>query len=199
MERVLGEYTVKDALLFNQKVIYLSKALWKSIEKDWERWIKPYDLTINEHHILLTAYQLKGASISEIAKFAVMHISTAFNFSRKLEKQGYLRFSKKENDRRNTYIQLTEKGEELLLEIFQDYDSSQNAVYNGALPLKKIYGKFPDMMELVAIVRQVYGQDFMDLFEKSLESIEQEFMEEGGTLYRKTDDSVELDYPTLIK
>ena len=199
MERVLGEYTVKDALLFNQKVIYLSKALWKSIEKDWERWIKPYDLTINEHHILLTAYQLKGASISEIAKFAVMHISTAFNFSRKLEKQGYLRFSKKENDRRNTYIQLTEKGEELLLEIFQDYDSSQNAVYNGALPLKKIYGKFPDMMELVAVVRQVYGQDFMDLFEKSLESIEQEFMEESGTLYRKTDDSVELDYPTLIK
>lgn len=179
MERMLEDYTSKDALLFNQRVIYLSKALWKSIEKDWEQWIKPYNLTINEHHILLTAYQLKGASISEIAKFAVMHISTAFNFSRKLEKQGYLQFSKKENDRRNTYIQLTEKGEALLLEIFQDYDPLQNTVCNGALPLKKIYGKFPDMMELVTVVRHIYGPDFMDIFEESLENIEKQFMDKN--------------------
>lgn len=63
----------------------LSKALWKSIEKDWQNWLKPYDLNINEHHILWIAYQLKGASISEIAKFGVMHVSTAFNFSKSLK------------------------------------------------------------------------------------------------------------------
>ncbi|MDQ0246742.1 MarR family protease production transcriptional regulator HPr [Bacillus fengqiuensis] len=199
MERKLGEYTAKDALLFNQRVIYLSKALWRSIEKDWEQWIKPYNLTINEHHILLTAYQLKGASISEIAKFAVMHISTAFNFSRKLEKQGYLRFSKKENDRRNTYIEITEKGEELLLEIFRNYDPLRNAVCNGAMPLKKLYGKFPDMMELMTIVRHVYGHGFMDNFEESLETIEKEFMEKDGTLQRKNSDSGEIGYPALMK
>ena len=58
-------------------------------------WIKPYDLNINEHHILTIAYHLKGASISEIAKFGVMHVSTAFNFSKKLEERGYLVFSKR--------------------------------------------------------------------------------------------------------
>ncbi|WP_078410331.1 HTH-type transcriptional regulator Hpr [Priestia abyssalis] len=199
MERMLGEYTAKEALLFNQKVMYLSKALWRSIEKDWEQWIKPYNLTINEHHILLTAYQLKGASISEIAKFAVMHISTAFNFSRKLEKQGYLRFSKKENDRRNTYIQLTEKGEELLLEIFQDYAPIQNTVFNGALPLKKVYGRFPDMIELMSVVRHIYGHDFMDIFERTLKNIENEFVDEHGTLQRRKADSDEVGYSALMK
>jgi MarR family transcriptional regulator, protease production regulatory protein HPr len=89
MKRTLNDYTAKDALLFSQKMAHLSKALWRSMEKDWEQWIKPYNLTINEHHILWIAYYLKGASISEIAKFAIMHISTAFNFSRKLERQGY--------------------------------------------------------------------------------------------------------------
>lgn len=79
--------------------------------KDWQQWIKPYDLNINEHHILWIAYHLKGASISDVAKFGVMHVSTAFNFSKKLEERELLRFSKRENDKRNTYIQLTDKGE----------------------------------------------------------------------------------------
>ncbi|MCY7433679.1 HTH-type transcriptional regulator Hpr, partial [Bacillus safensis] len=105
-------FDVKEALLFSQRMAQLSKALWKSIEKDWQQWIKPYNLNINEHHILWIAYQLKGASISEIAKFGVMHVSTAFNFSKKLEERGFLKFSKKLNDKRNTYIELTPKGEE---------------------------------------------------------------------------------------
>lgn len=81
------DYSVKEAMIFSQRIAQLSKALWKCVEKDWRQWIKPYDLNINEHHILTIAYHLKGASISEIAKFGVMHVSTAFNFSKKLEEQ----------------------------------------------------------------------------------------------------------------
>ena len=69
-----------------------------------QQWIKPYDLNINEHHILTIAYHLKGASISEIAKFGVMHVSTAFNFSKKLEERGYLVFSKKEKNDTTKYV-----------------------------------------------------------------------------------------------
>ena len=89
------DYSVKEAMIFSQRIAQLSKALWKCVEKDWQMWIKPYDLNINEHHILTIAYHLKGASISEIAKFGVMHVSTAFNFSKKLEERGYLVFSKR--------------------------------------------------------------------------------------------------------
>lgn len=178
-------YSIKEAMLFSQRIAQLSKALWKSIEKDWQQWIKPFDLNINEHHILWIAYHLKGASISEIAKFGVMHVSTAFNFSKKLEERGLLSFSKKESDKRNTYIELTEKGEEILLKLMESYDPTQNAVFNGALPLRDLYGKFPEILEMMCIIRHIYGDDFMQIFEKSFENIESDFVEENGKLFKR--------------
>lgn len=174
-----------EALLFSQRVAQLGKALWKTIEKDWQQWIKPYDLNINEHHILWIAYHLNGASISDVAKFGVMHVSTAFNFSKKLEEKGYLTFSKKEDDKRNTYIQLTEKGERIVLELLEKYDPSKNTLLKGALPLKKLYGKFPDILDMTAIVRNIYGDDFMEIFQKSFRHLEQDFTDEDGFIRKK--------------
>jgi len=178
-------YTMKEALIFSQRIAQLSKALWKSIEKDWQQWIKPYDLNINEHHILWIAYHLNGASISDVAKFGVMHVSTAFNFSKKLEERGLLQFSKKENDKRNTYVQLTEQGHELLLNLMESFDPESNVVFSGTLPLKELYGKFPDIIEIMAIVRNIYGDDFMEIFEKSFSNIDTKFVEEDGKLRMK--------------
>ncbi|WAA08713.1 HTH-type transcriptional regulator Hpr [Fervidibacillus albus] len=173
-----NNFSKLDALIFSQKIFQLGKALWKSIEKDWQQWIKPYALNINEHHILWIAYHLDGASISDVAKFGVMHVSTAFNFSKKLEEKGYLTFSKKVEDKRNTYIRLTEKGEKLVLELLENYDLSNQTVLLGAMPLKEIYGKFPDILELMAIVRNIYGDDFMEIFQKSFDHLEKVIQED---------------------
>lgn len=178
-------YSMKEALIFSQRIAQLSKALWKSIEKDWQQWIKPYDLNINEHHILWIAYHLNGASISDVAKFGVMHVSTAFNFSKKLEERGLLQFSKKENDKRNTYVQLTEQGEAVLLGLMDSFDPDNNVVFSGTLPLKELYGKFPDIIEIMAIVRNIYGDEFMEIFEKSFTNIDTKFVEEEGKLRAK--------------
>lgn len=178
-------YSIKEAMIFSQRIAQLSKALWKTIEKDWQQWIKPYDLNINEHHILWISYHLKGASISDVAKFGVMHVSTAFNFSKKLEERGLLKFSKKESDKRNTYIELTDAGESILLSLMETYDPDKNAVYSGARPLRDLYGKFPDIIEIMAIVRNIYGDDFMEIFEKSFSNLENDFVEVEGKLSKK--------------
>jgi MarR family protease production transcriptional regulator HPr len=179
---------MKEAMLFTQRIAQLSKALWKSIEKDWQQWIKPFDLNINEHHILWIAYHLHGASISDVAKFGVMHVSTAFNFSKKLEERGLLKFSKKENDKRNTYVELTPQGEEILLQLTENYNPDDNTVLAGAMPLRDLYGKFPDIIEMMAIVRNIYGDDFMEIFERSFSNLESEFTEVDGRL-RKVEKS----------
>ncbi|MDP4104257.1 MAG: HTH-type transcriptional regulator Hpr [Bacillota bacterium] len=186
------QYSMKEAMLFSQRIAQLSKALWKSIEKDWQQWIKPFDLNINEHHILWIAYHLHGASISDVAKFGVMHVSTAFNFSKKLEERGLLKFSKKENDKRNTYIELTPEGEDILLRLMETYNPETNSVLSGALPLKELYGKFPDIIEMMAIVRNIYGDDFMEIFEKSFNNVESEFTEEDGKLVKTQNSEQEL-------
>lgn len=177
--------SLKKSMIFNQRIVQFSKALWKSVEKDWQASIKPFDLNINEHHILWIAYQLDGASISDLAKFGVMHVSTAFNFSKKLEKRGLLRFSKKEEDKRNTYIYLTEEGLDLFLQTIENYEPAKYGVHEGALPLKELYGKFPELSELLSIIRHVYGSQFVDAFEESLSKFEDDFVEIDAKLYSK--------------
>lgn len=171
--------TIQEAILYSHKMAQLSKALWKMIEKDWQQWIKPFHLNINEHHILWIAHHLKGASVSEISKFGVMHVSTAFNFSKKLEERGLLSFSKRENDKRNTYIQLTDEGEELLLETMKSYNPENNSVIRGSMPLKDIYGKYPELIELISMVREIYGDEYMDILDRSMTNIESEFQKES--------------------
>ena len=185
MEHQNVPYSIKQSIMFSQKMAQLSKALWKSVEKDWQTWIKPYDLNINEHHILWIAYHLEGASISDIAKFGVMHVSTAFNFSKKLEERGYLTFSKKENDKRNTYVYLTEEGEQLFLKTLEGYKHGTHSIYSGALPIKDLYGKFPEFSEIMSIVKHIYGPDFMNIFENTLDKFEEEFTDESGSLRPK--------------
>jgi len=165
-------YPLKESMIFTQRVAQMSKALWKAVEKDWQQWIKPYNLNINEHHILWISFHLKGATISEIAKFGVMHVSTAFNFSKKLEQRGYLQFYKKDDDRRNTYVSVTEDGKSLLLEMNNNYHNSKHGILEGSLPIKELYGKFPEFLEVMSVIRNIYGEEFMEIFELGFKNIE---------------------------
>ncbi|WP_052330405.1 HTH-type transcriptional regulator Hpr [Virgibacillus sp. MSP4-1] len=167
-------YSIEEAMIYSHKMTQLSKALWKAIEKDWQDWVKPFGLNINEHHILLIAYHLKGSSISEISKFGVMHVSTAFNFSKKLEERGLLTFSKKENDKRNTYVELTQKGNQLLEEILDTHNVDNNRIVNGSLKLQELYGKFPEFQDLIAVIRDIYGDEYMDIFNRSIQNVVKE-------------------------
>ncbi|KXH79294.1 HTH-type transcriptional regulator Hpr [Sporosarcina sp. HYO08] len=176
------KFSPKEAMIFSQRIAQMSKALWKAVEKDWQQWIKPYDLNINEHHILWIAYHLEKATVSDIAKFGVMHVSTAFNFSKKLEQRGYLHFFKKDDDRRNTYVAVTEKGENLLLEMNRNYYGSAHSVLEGTIPIKELYGKFPEFLEVMSVIRNIYGDDFMEIFEKGFKNIEEAYDEENGEL-----------------
>ncbi|MFC7063527.1 HTH-type transcriptional regulator Hpr [Halobacillus seohaensis] len=173
----------QEAIFYSHKMAQLSKALWKAIEKDWQEWIKPFKLNINEHHILWIAYHLEGASISEISKYGVMHVSTSFNFSKKLEERGLLQFSKRENDKRNTYIELTTEGTSLLEDTLNEYEPNNNSVLRGVLPMTEMYGKLPEFLDLSALIKEIYGDEYMEILERSLQSIE-----EDSTISEETTD-----------
>ena len=79
-------------------------------------------------------------------------------------------------------MKLTARGEDLLLELIDCYDPDADSVFTGASPLKDLYGKLPEAMEMMAIVRQIYGDDFMEIFEKSFNNLESDFLEEGRRL-----------------
>ena len=67
----------------------------------------------------------------------------------------------------------------------ESYDPTQTSVFTASLPLKDLYGKFPEIMELMAIVRNIYGDDFMEIFETSFNNVDQNFTEKDGKIIKK--------------
>ena len=59
----------------------------------------------------------------------------------------------------------------------ENYDPSKNAVFEASLPLYSLYGKFPDMIELMTIIRNIYGDDFMKIFETSITNYNKQLSE----------------------
>ena len=112
------KYSPKEAMIFSQRIAQMSKALWKAVEKDWQQWIKPYDLNINEHHILWISYHLKGRQF-QILQNSVSCTYQPLSIFKKIRRTWILKFYKKEDDRRNTYVTVTEEGEKLILEMNQ--------------------------------------------------------------------------------
>lgn len=72
----------------------------------------------------------------------------------------------------------------------ETYEPEDNSVFSGALPLRDLYGKFPDIIEMMAIVRNIYGDDFMEIFERSFHNIESEFTEKDGKLKKAISNEV---------
>ncbi|MGW9100424.1 HTH-type transcriptional regulator Hpr [Priestia megaterium] len=190
MKSFSEDYTFKEAALFSLHLMQLSKILWRTVENDWEKLLKPFGININEHQILCMAYSSPYISIMELAELGSMHITTAFNFSKKLKQKGYLQITKKKFKNKNTCIELTKKGENLLFDIVRNYKPHENAVFLGALSAKDLYGKLPNLTELVTLMRNVYDENLLTLIDRCSTTIEEELIEKDGILKRKNDDFV---------
>ena len=62
----------------------------------------------------------------------------------------------------------------MLLETIHAFDPEGNGVFRASLPLQELYGKFPDLTDITAIVRRLYGDNFMDIFAETSKMITEE-------------------------
>jgi len=67
----------------------------------------------------------------------------------------------------------------------EHYYDSEHGILDGSLPIKSIYGKFPEFLEVMSVIRNIYGEDFMEIFELGFKRIDNTF----------NDDLVSLDIP----
>ena len=56
----------------------------------------------------------------------------------------------------------------------------------GTLPVKDLYGKFPEFVEVMSVIRNIYGEDFMEIFERGFKNIEKSFDDTNGVLTSST-------------
>ncbi|PFP15723.1 transcriptional regulator Hpr [Priestia megaterium] len=191
MKSFSEDYTFKEAALFSLRLMHLSKLLWRTIENDWENLLKPYDINMSEHHILSMAYSSPYISIMDVAELGSMHVTTAFNFSKMLNRKGYLQIIKKKSKNKNACIQLTRKGEDLLFEIVRGFKPYENTVFLGALSTKGLYGKLPDFTELVVVMRNIYTKNFITFIDRFSTIVEENLIEEDGVFKRRNEHVIE--------
>ncbi|UTH13341.1 HTH-type transcriptional regulator Hpr [Macrococcus equipercicus] len=170
-----------EKMLYTHRISQLSKALWKTVEKDWQNWIKPFDLNINEHHILIIIRNLEKATISEVSQYGVMHVSTVFNFAKNLEKRGYLTMPKSEYDKRNTYLELTQKGRDLLYETYIGYSDIDNRIYDAAEEYSELMLSLPPFIDITFMVGQIYGKEFVEQLNKSHDDLLKLLLDENDS------------------
>ncbi|ARJ50099.1 HTH-type transcriptional regulator Hpr [Staphylococcus lutrae] len=167
-----------EGMLYTHKIAMLSKVIWKNAESDWQGWLKRSDITMNEHLILLTLYAFERATISDISKYGVMHVSTAFNFAKRLEQQELLKLEKDKHDKRNTYITLTDKGKQLVLEIFDHYEESNNNIYNASKEFQREMFHLPSFSDAHYLVSKLQGKDFINDVNSCQESLRKNLLDE---------------------
>lgn len=191
MVNQVEDYTMKEAVFFSLKMMQMSKALWRAIEEDVEMLTSSYEINVNEYHIMVLANDIGKPSISKIAALGSMHISTAFNFSKKLEKRGYVKLLKEEDDKRSTYIVLTQEGKNLLLDILHSYNPDQMNIHKGISALKEAYGIYPEFLELEAVIRLIYGRDLINVANNSLQNVRESLIEQEE-LFKKTKEKLQV-------
>ncbi|AJC95860.1 HTH-type transcriptional regulator Hpr [Staphylococcus hyicus] len=151
-----------ESILFTHKAAMLSKVIWKNAERDWQNWLRKSGITMNEHLILMTIYAFGRVTISDISRYGVMHVSTAYNFAKRLEQQGLLTLEKDTNDKRNTYIHLTDNGKKLIEEIFEQYNIDNNTVYQASEQFSEEMFHKPNFSDAHYLVAKMHGKDFID-------------------------------------
>ncbi|MGY3777510.1 HTH-type transcriptional regulator Hpr [Isobaculum melis] len=147
---------------YHHKIFQLSKAFWKIVEKDWNDWLSKSGLNINEHNTLLVAYSKECCTITDIALLGTMHISTAVNFSKSLEKKGLLRLEKNNEDKRVTMVYITEKGRKLVEDIEAQWEPNKSLFYDAVGEIEEVYGSKPHFGDIQAIVKNFYGDEVLD-------------------------------------
>ena len=49
--------------------------------------------------------------------------------------------------------------------------------FRWVLPLKELYGRFPEFLDVMAVIRNIYGDDFIEIFERSFENFKESLEE----------------------
>ena len=61
----------------------------------------------------------------------------------------------------------SQKKEKDVLKTIEDYNPLENPLFQGAMPLRDVYGELPDFVELTVLIRSIYGDDFVQFIERS--------------------------------
>ena len=120
--RELGVWEGKDRI--NEEVVYTIARAYAFLDQSISRFLSPHNLTPAKFNILLIVRHKgkdSGLAQKEISKLLLVTTSNITRMVDKLEKEDYVQRIAKQGDRRVNLIKITEKGINILDEIWPRY------------------------------------------------------------------------------
>ncbi|WP_226658890.1 MarR family winged helix-turn-helix transcriptional regulator [Pseudalkalibacillus hwajinpoensis] len=90
------------------------RAAFKVLDKEWQLAAKDLGITQAEQHILWIVYLEKSITLTKLAEFSLLDISTVAQVIARMTKKDLIIQSKMDQDRRITYVSLSPEGENIL-------------------------------------------------------------------------------------
>mgnify|MGYP001402970353 CR=1 FL=1 len=131
------EHQLTDEQLSLKLFIVLSRAL-ESVKKQVVKDIKRYDLNLTEFAVLELLYHKGEQPIQIIGKKVLLASSSITYVVDKLEEKGLLERIACPNDRRVIFGRLTEKGQELMKEIFPQHEKAMAQIFSSLSKEEKV-------------------------------------------------------------
>jgi len=125
-----SEKITQDSDLSLKLFVVLNRAL-QSIEKQVIKDIKNHGLNLSEFAVLELLYNKGDQPIQKIGEKVLLASSSMTYVVDKLEKKEYLKRRACPNDRRVTYATLTEKGKQLMDDIFPEHEKAIDHIMGG--------------------------------------------------------------------
>jgi|SRR5690625_3307869 len=125
-----NENRQQDEALSLKLFIVLSRAL-ESVRKQVVKDIKRYKLNLTEFGVLEFLYHKGEQPIQLIGKKVLLASSSITYVVDKLEEKGYLERIACPNDRRVIFGRLTEKGEQLMDDIFPQHEKAMATIFSN--------------------------------------------------------------------
>ncbi|WP_347549699.1 BlaI/MecI/CopY family transcriptional regulator [Pseudalkalibacillus hwajinpoensis] len=94
------------------KLMNYMRGTYKVLENEWQKNARAIGLTQAEQHVMWIVYIEKEVTITRISEIGLWDVSTVMQVLKRLKNKAYVRLDKKSNDRRVSYVSLTEEGQE---------------------------------------------------------------------------------------
>uniref|UniRef100_A9A7L1 Transcriptional regulator, MarR family n=1 Tax=Methanococcus maripaludis (strain C6 / ATCC BAA-1332) TaxID=444158 RepID=A9A7L1_METM6 len=131
-------------------------------------------ISLSDREYLEAINKLKNPKISELAEEMKYTKTSVTNMVQKLEKNGYVKRIRSKSDKREVYVELTEKGHY----IFEWKENMHEITISG--------------------VMEILTPQELETFEILLEKIAKEFDQELDIIYKQNEHIDKLDWPPLI-
>ena len=92
------------------KLMNYMRGTYKVLENEWQKNAREIGLTQAEQHVMWIVYLEHEVTITRISEIGLWDVSTVMQVLKRLKNKSFVKLEKKANDRRVSYVTLSEEG-----------------------------------------------------------------------------------------